>query len=524
MSPPRDLLVGIDAGTSMVKAVAFDLAGRQVGVTALPNAYADAGGGGVEQDMARTWDDTARVLRSLAEQVDDLASRTAALAVTAQGDGTWLVDEAGEPVAPAWLWLDSRAAGIVERLRGNGTGAKTYALTGSGLNACQQGVHLLWLREHRPDLLARTATAFHCKDWLYLKLTGVRATDPAEATFTFGDFRRRGYAPEVLDLLGAPELRRLLPPIVEGTEAHHPLNHEAAYATGLPAGLPVVLGYVDVACTALGGGLYDPSGRDVGCSVVGSTGMHMRFAPSADAVRLNEGHTGYTMTFPVPGGFSQMQSNMAATLNIDWMVDRAEEVLGAFGEQRPRSEVLSLLDARAAEARPGALLYHPFISAAGERGPFVDSAARAQFLGLTTTTGFFDMARAVYEGLCLAARDCYAAMGRVPDEVRMTGGAARSPTLRRLLAAVLGAPVRRVLREETGAAGAAMMAAVRLGLYSNMAACCAEWIDPYLGGLEEPDPDLARRYDALFPVYREGYRAMPEVWRGLAKARESAHG
>jgi sugar (pentulose or hexulose) kinase len=101
VSTPRDLLVGIDAGTSMVKAVAFDRHGRQVAVTALPNAYADVGGGGVEQDMARTWDDTARVLRSLAEQVDDLAARTAALAVTAQGDGTWLVDEAGEPVAPA---------------------------------------------------------------------------------------------------------------------------------------------------------------------------------------------------------------------------------------------------------------------------------------------------------------------------------------------------------------------------------------------------------------------------------------
>jgi len=520
VSTPRDLLVGIDAGTSMVKAVAFDRHGRQVAVAALPNAYADVGGGGVEQDVARTWDDTARVLRSLAEQVDDLAARTAALAVTAQGDGTWLVDEAGEPVAPAWLWLDSRAASIVDRLRRDGTGARTYALTGSGLNACQQGMHLLWLKEHRPDLLARTATAMHCKDWLYLKLTGERATDPAEGTFTFGDFRQRGYVPEVLELLGAPELRRLLPRIVEGTREHHPLTADAAFATGLQAGLPVVLGYVDVACTALGGGLYDPGGRDVGCSVIGSTGMHMRLARGADEVRFNDAQTGYTMVFPVPGTFSQMQSNMAATLNIDWLVDRAGEILAAFGEQRPRSEVLSLLDARAAEARPGTLLYHPFIHAAGERGPFVDSSARAQFLGLTTSTGFFDMARAVYEGLCLAARDCYAAMGRVPDEVRMTGGAARSPTLRHLLASVLGVPVRTTRREETGAAGAAMMAAVRLGFYPDMAACCAEWIDPFLGALEEPDPALARRYDALFPVYQSGHRVMPEVWRGLARARQ----
>lgn len=516
----RDLLVGLDAGTSMFKAVAFDLAGREVAVAAVRNAYAEVGGGGVEQDMARTWDDAARTLRLLAGKVEDLAGRAAALAVTAQGDGTWLVDEAGEPVAPAWIWLDSRSAAIVEDLRAGAAGAGAYALTGSGLNACQQGPHLLWLARHRPDLLERAATAFHCKDWLYFKLTGARATDPAEGTFTFGDYRTRAYSPEILDLLGLSAWRHLLPPIVEGTREHHPLTPAGAAATGLATGTPVVLGYVDVACTALGGGLFDPGGRDVGCSIVGSTGMHMRLAGGPGEVQLNGDQTGYTMAFPVPGSLAQMQSNMAATLNVDWLVDRAAEILAAFGEARPRAELLPLVDARVAETRPGTLLYHPYIHAAGERGPFVESSARAQFLGLTTETGFFDLARAVYEGLCLAARDCYAAMGEIPAEIRITGGAARSRTLRRILAGVLGRPVRGSRREETGAAGAAMMAAVRLGLYPDMAACCAEWVDPLLGEPEPPDPDLTRRYEALFPVYRAGHGATRGIWRDLQRARQ----
>jgi erythritol kinase len=225
------------------------------------------------------------------------------------------------------------------------------------------------------------------------------------------------------------------------------------------------------------------------------------------------------MPFPVPGCWSQMQSNMAATLNIDWLVDRAVEVLGAFGVPRERRELLPLIDARVADAEPGTLLYHPYIYEAGERGPFINPLARAQLIGLSTRTGFFDLARAVYEGLSFASRDCYSAMGHRPDEVRIAGGAARSSTLRRILASVLGVPIRTSQREEAGAAGVAMMAAVSLGFYPDMAACCAEWVDPLLGDLERPDATLAARYDALFPIYQEAYRNMFGVWRGLDAVR-----
>ena len=138
-----ELIVGVDSGTSVVKAVAFDLEGRQLDLAALPNHYEEPGGGAVEQDMARTWQDTATVLRLLGEKVEGLAERTVALAVTGQGDGTWLIDRAGLPVAPAWLWLDSRAAAIVEELDRAGVRADIYRHTGCGLNACQQSAHLV---------------------------------------------------------------------------------------------------------------------------------------------------------------------------------------------------------------------------------------------------------------------------------------------------------------------------------------------------------------------------------------------
>jgi erythritol kinase len=517
-----DVIIGIDAGTSVIKSVAFSADGEQLAVAAIPNSYVTLANGGVEQDMARTWKDAAQTLKDLADKIDNLNNRVIAIAVTGQGDGMWLIDGKGEPAAPAWLWLDSRSAAIAEDFTHAAGYAAHYERTGTGVNACQQNVQLAWLKRHEPETLAQAQSAHHCKDWLYFKLTGERVADPSEANFTFGSYRSRSYAPDVLDELGVPEAKRLLPPIIEGTEQSHGLSLEAASATGLAAGTPVVLGYVDVVCTALGGGLFDREGR-VGCSIAGSTGMHMRLAPSADAVRLNAERTGYTMAFPVPGMLAQMQSNMASTLNIDWLIDLARDVLKSQGVERARKDILEGLDDRILERPAGRLLYHPYISQAGERGPFLDAGARAQFTGLDASMGFTDLMRSVFEGLAFAARDCYAAMGALPQDVRLTGGGARSKALRLFFASALNAPVRSVLREEAGAAGAAMMAAVQQKVFPNMADCAARWVDPALGPETRPDTALVKMFDTMFPIYKQTREQMRPVWRALQNSRQGGH-
>lgn len=517
----RPIVIGLDAGTSVIKAVAFAADGTNLATAAVPNRWQAVAGGGAEQDMAATWVATAETLRRLRERLPGLERRAVALAVTGQGDGTWLVDGAGEPGGPALLWLDARAARTAAALRDRPEDVARFAATGTGLAACQQGPQLRWLAEHRPEALAAAATAFHCKDWLYLRLTGDRATDPSEAALSFGDFRTRAYSPAVLEALGVEGFRHLLPEIVDGTTRHGSLSPEAARATGLAAGTPVVLGYIDIVCSALGAGLLDRTGA-AGTSILGSTGMHMRLERDAAAVALPADRTGYTIAFPVPGAVAQMQSNLAATLNLDWMLDLMAGILAGEGIRRERHELLAGLDRMLAATLPGTLLFHPYISEGGERGPFVDGDARAAFLGLSTRHGHADLVRAVLEGVAFAARDCYAAMGPLPREVRLSGGGARSAMLRQMMAAVLGVPVRTVAREEAGAAGAAMMAAVCLGIHSDMQACADQWVAPHLGPAIEPDPGLAAVYGGLFPAYRAARSAMPPVWRALAARRELA--
>ncbi|BBK32773.1 erythritol kinase (L-erythritol 4-phosphate-forming) [Stella humosa] len=510
------ILVGIDAGTSVIKSVAFALDGTPLAVTFVPNRWAVVPGGGAEQDMQATWLAAAETLRRMGEQVPDLARRLAGIAVTGQGDGTWLVDAGGEPVGPAMLWLDARAGRIVDAMRRQPADAIRFAATGTGLAACQQGPQLAWLRQHRPDAIASASTAFHCKDWLYLKLTGQRATDPSEGALSFGDFRTRAYSDAVVDALDMAPLRHLLPEIVDGTAGHATLTADAARAAGLLAGTPVVLGYIDIVCSALGAGLYDRDGA-AGTSILGSTGMHMRLVRGAANVALPAERTGYTIAFPVDGTYAQMQSNLAATLNIDWMLDLIGGVLASAGVHRDRAQLLAGVDDMLAGTAPGTLLFHPYISEGGERGPFVDVDARAGFFGLSTRHGHADLVRAVFEGLALAARDCYAAMGPMPAEVRVSGGGARSQALRQMLAATLDAPVRASTRQEAGAAGAAMIAAVSLGLFTDMDACVARWVTPHLGTALAPDPELVAAYARIFPAYQEARRAMPPVWRRLAE-------
>ena len=514
----RDLLIGVDAGTSVIKAVAFDLSGRELASASRRNYFNSLPNGGVEQDMRRTWTDTVAVLKELVQSRENLAGRTLAMAVTGQGDGTWLVDGNGEPIHDGWLWLDSRAAEEARKIVESDGIDTIYRNTASGVTVCQMRTHFAWMKRNEPDLLSKAATAFHCKDWLYLNLTGVRATDPTEATFSFGNFRNRQYSDDVLDALGCMDLKRLLPPIVDGTAEAGALLPDIARATGLPEGLPVSLGCIDVLCAAIGAGLHDREAMP-GLSVLGSTGVHMRFVENADAVVLNPDMTGYTMPFPGKA-YAQMQTNMAATLNIDWILGIARELLHSEGVERSIPDLLQNLDEKILAAAPGKAVYHPYISSAGERGPFAEPNARASFTGLDQAVGWIDLVRSVYDSQALAARDCYSAMGAVPSEIRIVGGASRSVAIRKLLASALRSPVRILERDEAGAAGAAMIAAVCQGIFADISEATRGWVDPILRPHEHPDPVLANNFDVIFPAYVETRKALREPWEALAKMRK----
>lgn len=515
------VIIALDAGTSVLKAVAFDIEGRPVALEARQNRYVEDGRGAAEQDMEATWQDAAAVITGLVTRLD--GAEIVGLAITGQGDGTWLIDDAGEPVGPALLWLDARAGAIVDGIRSRDAGRAIFNESGTGPAACQQSGQLLWLRASRPEQLSRAATALHCKDWLYFRLTGMRATDPSEGCFTFGSWRRRTYSDTVIDAFGLRAEAGKLPPIVDGMTTHYPLAAAAAARLGIPAGTPVVLGYVDVLCSALGAGLYG-TGAECGTSSIGSTGMNIRLADDDFERPADAPLSGYRMVFPVSGKTALLQSTLAATLNIDWLVGIAGQALRLAGHEPDHAALLSTLDAAVPAAPPAAAVWHPYISAGGERGPFTDARARASLAGIDRGLDLPGMMRSIYEGLALAAADCYAAIGGAPEIISLTGGASRSPAMRRIFAAMLGRPVRVVKEHGSGALGAAMIAAVSLGIMPDLGTCARAWIAPLLGELEPPDPALAARYAGLLPIYQSARQANEPFWHQFGSFDEVPHG
>ncbi|EGO95707.1 MULTISPECIES: FGGY-family carbohydrate kinase [unclassified Acidiphilium] len=517
----KQVIVALDAGTSVLKAVAFDIEGRPVALESRQNHYVEDGRGGVEQDMEATWDAAAAVIAGLVARLE--GAEVVGLAVTGQGDGTWLIDAAGAPVGPALLWLDARAGAIIEDIRADARGRAIFAESGTGPAACQQSGQLLWLRANRPGQLARAATALHCKDWLYFRLTGTRATDPSEGCFTFGSWRSRAYSDTVIDAFGLRPEAGKLPPIVDGVTTHHPLSADAAARLGIPAGTPVVLGYVDVLCSALGAGLYGID-ADSGTSIIGSTGMNIRLADDDFERPADAPLSGYRMVFPVPGKTALLQSTLAATLNIDWLVGIAGQALRLAGHEPDSAALLAALDAAVPAAPPAVAVWHPYISAGGERGPFTDARARASLAGIGRGLDLPGMMRGIYEGLALAAADCYAAIGGAPEIISLTGGASRSAAMRQIFAAMLGRKVRIVKEHGSGALGAAMIASVSLGIMPDLATCARAWIAPLLGEPELPDPALMARYEGLLPIYQEARLANAPFWHRFASFGEKFHG
>ena len=494
--------------------MAFSTYGKELESTSTPNVYNISEDGKATQSPDKTWKKCLKIISDLCLKLPDLKNRTLVISITGQGDGTWLVDADGEPTCDAWLWMDSRSSNIAKKLSSLQTEEARFSATGTGIFGGQQSSQMNFIESESPEILDKSKTAFHCKDFLYMKLTNVRATDPSEACMTFGNFRTRNYDNEVIKNIGLDNRKYLFPNIVDGSKITYPLSENAAKATGLKEGTPVSLAYLDGLCSFLGSGGYD-SNKKVGNTVIGTTGIHMKTSEVSEVSLDLNSKSGYILVLPMNNKVLQLQTNMSGTLNIDWLSSVALDLFKDFNIEINSKDLISKIDHWVEETKPGKILYHPYISEAGERGPFIDSFARASIIGLKSSHRFPNIMRGVIEGLCMASRDCYLAMGSIPAEIRLAGGASQSKALRKIFSSILKASVRTSNSKEPGATGAAMIGAMSVGVYKDWDKCLSEWVNPFLSELEEYDTNLADTYDQLFEAYIKSRSYLSSIWPKL---------
>ncbi|MBK6018194.1 FGGY-family carbohydrate kinase [Streptomyces sp. MBT53] len=454
------MYVGIDVGTSTVKAAAFDSTGHQLAVASRP-VELSMHGGFVEQDMDEVYGAVVAVLDELTS-TEDAPVELAGL--TGQGDGVWLVDTTGRPIRPAVSWMDGRAHELLDRWLADGTFETVFRRTGSAMFPGCPGPVLAWFEAHEPKPLDTAAHALFCKDMVFQRLTGAPpATDVSDASMPFLDPRTRTYDNGVVELLGLTRRRRLLAPVSD------PIATATTRGEGLPAGTRIANGPYDLPACALGAGVTEPGD---GLLIVGTCLASLVATTDLD---LSGEPAGLYISLDRPGHWLRAMPAMVGTAALDW-------VLSTTGVRH--EEVDALLTATPPGANGVRVL--PYFAPSGERAPFVEPRLRAELTGVSLESTPADLIRATCEGIGYAARHCLEAAG-LTGSLAVCGGGTRSPAWMRLLADVLGRPLR-VVEGEVGARGAVLAAAERYGVPLDTAA----WTRPT--EVIEPDPRRSAYY------------------------------
>ena len=510
-----DYLAGVDVGTTGARCMIFDLHGNP-----LAAHYCDYGAdyprpGWVEQDPDLLVAKTMQACRSAIGQSGIDPQRIASIGFSAQRSVACPVTADGTPVRPMFSWQDARTAEEVEELRGIISDRQYYAETGLPLGTTWIITKLLWMRNHEPELLARTARFVQNQD-LVLRAFGADDfyTDLCWSGF-YGvwDIRHADWNRPLLDKLGlSPEMfGRPTPP---GTRVGT-INPAVAEKTGFAEGTPLCLGAGDQNCSVLGMGAVEPGLATV---TLGTAGLAILATE-----RPLAGFGGMMITHHVAPAMWEVEGlSNAAAASLRWFRDviatREKQIESAGG-----LDAYQQLDALAATAPCGSrgLLYLPYLATAAT--PRWNPDARASFVGMSFAHGRAEITRAVMEGVVLEIRDMFeqwTAAGLDVRSLRIGGGATRSALWNQIQADVYGRPVETLRVSESTGLGAAMLGGLGAGLFSSLEEGVAAMV--HVADRIEPDPKRHQRYDDLYRAYVQAYEGLSNsgAFRSLARIQQ----
>jgi sugar (pentulose or hexulose) kinase len=488
-------LLGIDAGTSVVKSVVFDLTGNEVAVakrdTPLEHAFPNAS----EGDMRTLWQLTAETIREVSGQVD--ANEIAAVGIAGTACGVWAVDKNLQPLRKAIFWNDGRAADVIAGWQENGFYKRSFEISGNAPFPGYPLSALSWLKENERETLEQTHYFLFHKDWLRLQLTGEVATDISDVGYFPGDIRKRVHSAALLQDAGL-EISDKFPSLHEPSTIAGYVTKQASEQTGLKKNTPVVAGAVDVVASLIGGGVI--KSRQAG-SVLGTSFLNSLVSTQPTFQPENTG----VQTCMPDDLWVRSLVNTTGTLAIEWMLETvAKDVTG-----ENRYDALAEL-AQSVPVGSRGLLFLPYLSTAGIISPFANAGARGQFFGLSTEHRRAEMVRAVYEGLALAMRDCYSVMRQKVESVVVVGGGARSHFLMQLFADVTGKQILGTNGTEFGARGVALLAGVGAGVFENLERAVSQCVRTKR--VYEPDLENTEVYTELYKLYCHLYQNAAEAW------------
>jgi xylulokinase len=492
-----DFFLGLDVGTSGTKAVLIDSDGAlRASVSEgyplhIPRPLWS------EQEPDDWWQAATSAIRRAVDEAKVEPTDVAAVGLTGQMHGLVLLDGAGQVIRRAILWNDQRTAAQCERITNQIGPDELLRRLGNPVLPGFTAPKIAWVRDEEPEAFARARHVLLPKDFVRFKLTGEHACDVSDASGTaLFNVRERKWDTELLDELDIP--RAWMPSVFESPEVSAVISSEGSVATGLAAGTPVIAGAGDQAAQAVGSGIVDEGTISV---TLGTSGVV--FAAS-DEYRVEPEGRLHAFCHAVPGKWHLMGVMLSAAGSFEWFASKLGD------PEDPDNYEKLTREAATVPAGSEQLIFLPYLS--GERTPHADPSARGVFFGLTLAHSKAHMTRSVLEGVSFGLTDSLTLMrnlGIDADDLRISGGGARSGLWLQILANCFGTPVRAVNPGEGAAFGAALLSAVGGGAFSSVEEAGRQ-IRPK-GDLVYPNDDAdeyARayaRFRALYPAVKSLY-------------------
>jgi gluconokinase len=492
------VVIGVDIGTTSTKAVAYDRSGRVIASHSAGYPLEEPFPGYAEQDPELIY---AAVLETVREVVQGGGLPVAGLSFSTAMHSLIGLDGDGVPLTRSITWADSRASAQAERLRAAVGGLALHRRTGTPVHPMAPLPKLVWFHEQEPKLCEKVAYWVGIKDLVLLRLCEALVTDHSVASATgLLDIHQLEWDAEALRLAAVTEDQ--LPQLVATTTVLPGLTAAAATATGLPAGTPVVVGAGDGPLANLGLGAVKPG---VAACSIGTSGA-LRVMVEKPAVDPLGGVFCYALTedrWVVGGAINN------GGIVLEWTGESLAPDLG----DAPQEKLLAL--AAQVPAGSGGLIMLPYLLS--ERAPHWSAVARGAYIGLTNAHRREHLIRAALEGVCqqlaLVLKSMRAA-GNEVTEIRASGGFARSPLWRQMLADALGLEVHFPAGHEGSSFGAALLGMQALGIVESVDVA-ADLV--HIDETVRPDPSAAAVYATLLPLFDELYAALVPTYTSLRR-------
>jgi xylulokinase len=495
------LLLGIDVGTSSVKAVLLDLRGNLCAVCQAEYPLHHIRPAWVEQEPEDWWRATCQAVREALAKVPRASERVLGLAVSSQAPTLLPLDRSGRPLRPAMIWMDRRAeseaAGLTELLGAE----EIHRITGNRPDAFYVAARLLWLRNHEPEVLRRTWQFVQVNGFVNYRLTGRLAMDPAHAVLLqLRNYATGEWSEALCSACGVDPAQ--FPEVMESHRVQGEVTVEAADATGLLPGTPVMAGTVDSASAALEVGVVEPG---IAAEMTGTS-----------TVVIIPNDRGFTapaliaMPHALPGIHLLLGAMVSSGGCLRWFRDQLGQLeVQAATEQR--ADAFDLLTQQAAQIPPGSegVIFLPYMM--GERSPLWHTNARGVFFGLSLATRKAALTRSILEGAAFALRhnvEVAVRAGAEVREMRSVGGCSRSDLWNQIKADVLGLPLLLPRTSVGSPFGAAILAGMGAGAFPDVRKSLLEMIR--LDRRFEPNQANHERYSRIYQVFRDIYRHLKD--------------